>query len=68
MAEAKKKKLTPIHEILPPEMLEKVLKLLNYKDINQARLICRRWREIIFKGNLVNKASGKVQIHDINYE
>ena len=68
MAEAKRMRLSPIHEILPLEMVEKVLKLLNYKDINQARLICRKWREIIYNGNLVNKASGKVQIHNINYE
>ena len=53
-------KLTPIHEILPPEMLEKVLKLISFNEINQARLICRKWREIIDKGNLVKKASGNI--------
>ena len=60
MAEAKRIKLSPIHDILPPEMVEKVLKLLNYKEVNQARLICRKWKEIIDNGNLVKKASGNV--------
>ena len=63
MAEAKRMRLSPIHEILPLEMVEKVLKLLNYKDIKQAKLICRKWKEIINNGNLVKKASGKYFIH-----
>lgn len=44
---------------LPPEMVEKILKFLNYKDICQAKLICRRWKEIIDNGNLVIKAASK---------
>ena len=48
-----------INIILPPEMLEKILKLLNFKDICQANLVCRRWNEIIVKGNVLKKASGK---------
>ena len=48
-----------IHEILPPEMVEKILKLLNFKDIYQAQLVCRRWKEIIDMGNLKKKAKGK---------
>ena len=46
--------------ILPPEMLEKIFKLLNFKDICQANLVCRRWNEIIAKGNLVKKVAGKM--------
>ena len=46
-------------DMLPPEMLEKILMFLNYKRICQAKLICKRFREIIVKGNLVKKASGK---------
>ena len=61
MAEAKRMKLSEINKILPPEITEKVLKFLNYKDINQARLICRKWRQIIDSGKLVKKASGKIQ-------
>ena len=47
-----------INIILPPEMLEKILKLLNFKDICQANLVCKRWNEIIVKGNVLKKASG----------
>ena len=45
--------------ILPPEMVEKIFKFLNYKDICQAKLICRKWKEIIENGDLVIKASSK---------
>ena len=48
-----------IHEILPPEMVDKILKLLNYKDLCQAKQVCRRWKEIIDMGNLKKKALGK---------
>ena len=48
-----------INIILPPEMLEKILKLLNFKDICQANLVCKRWNEIIVKGKVLKKASGK---------
>ena len=60
MTEAKRIRLSPIHDILPPEIVEKVLKILNFNDINQARLICRKWRDIIDNGNLVTKAKGKI--------
>ena len=59
MADAKKVRLSVIQDTLPPEMVEKILKLLHIKDLCQAQLICRRWKEIIDKGNLVKKASGK---------
>ena len=61
MAEERRMKLSAINDILPPEIIEKVLKLLNYKDTNQGRLICRKWRQIIDNGKLVKKASGKIQ-------
>ena len=48
-----------INIILPPEMLEKILKLLNFKDICRANLVCKRWNEIIVKGNLLKRALGK---------
>ena len=47
------------HEILPPEMVEKILKLLDCKDIYQSQLVCRRWKEFIDMGNLKKKATGK---------
>ena len=58
MVEAKKMRLSVIQDILPPEMVEKILKLLHIKDLCQAQLICRRWKEIIDKGNLIKKAAG----------
>ena len=45
---------------LPPEMLEKILKLLSNKEIYQTQLVCRRWNEIIVKGILVKRAKGKI--------
>ena len=48
-----------IHEILPPEIVEKILKLLNCKDIYQFQMVCKRWKEIIEKGNLKKIATGK---------
>ena len=56
------RKRMPDHQIniiLPPEMLEKILKLLNFKDICQANLVCWRWNEIIVKGKVLKKAAGK---------
>ena len=59
MTEVKRMRLSAIQDILPPEMVEKILKLLHMKDLCQAQVICRRWKEIIDKGNLIKKASGK---------
>ena len=60
VVEANEIDIALIHNMLPPEMLEKILELLIYKEIRQAKLICRRWKEIIDKGNLLKKASGKI--------
>ena len=57
--QTKKKKLSHVENTLPPEMLEKILKLLNFKDICQAQLVCKRGKEIIVEGNLVKRAEGK---------
>ena len=45
-------KLSVSFNYFPPELVEKILKLLSIKNICQARLICKQWREIIDKGNL----------------
>ena len=58
MAETNSKKMN-YSVFLPPEMVEKILVLLNYKEICQAKLVCKRWKGIIDKGNLLKKASGK---------
>ena len=55
-----KKRVSDVENILPPEMLEKILKLLNFEDICQAQLVCKRWKNIIIKGNLVKKIAGKM--------
>ena len=60
MAEAKKIKLSPSFNILPPEMIEKILKLVDCKTIFQAQLVCRRWKVTIDKGNLKKIASGEI--------
>ena len=49
-------------DILPPEMIEKVLKYLSYKHICQNLLVCKKWHKIIIKGNLLKKASCKFQM------
>ena len=60
MVETKQNKLCSINDVLPTEMIEKKLKLLNFKEKRQAQLICRRWKGIIDKGNLLMKAAGKI--------
>ena len=59
MEEANKANMSLILYMLPAEMLEKVLNFLNYKEICKAKLISRRWKEIIDKGNVLKKAAGK---------
>ena len=53
MEEANKTNMSLILYMLPPEMLEKVVNFLNFKEICQAKLISRRWKEIIDQGNLL---------------
>ena len=60
MERANKANMSLILNMLPPEMLEKILKLLKLKEICQAQLVCKRWKEIIVKGNLVKKVAGKM--------
>ena len=59
MGGANKTNTCLIHNMLPPEVVEKILKLLNLKDTCQANLVCKRWNEIIVKGKVLKKASGK---------
>ena len=55
---AEKKNMNILINILPQEMVEKILKLLKYKDLCQAQLICKRWNEII--GKIKTKVAGKI--------
>ena len=58
--QTKKRRVSDVENILPPEMLEKILKFLNFKDICRGNLVCRRWNVIIAKDNLVKKVTGKM--------
>ena len=57
--QTKKRRVSDVENILPPEMVEKILKLLKLKEICQAQLVCKRLNDIIVKGNLVKKVAGK---------
>ena len=58
MADAKKMKLSVSINNLPPEIVEKIIKLLDIKVICLARVICKQWKDIIDKGNLLKKVAG----------
>ena len=58
--QANKRRRSDVENILPPEMVEKILKLLNLKEICHAQLVCKRRKDIIVKGNLVKKVAGKM--------
>ena len=60
MEEPNKTNKSLILNMLPTEMLEKILKLLKLKEICQAQLVCKRWKDIIVKSNLVKKVAGKM--------
>ena len=62
MKEAKAKKMITGLNInsLPPELMEKILIPLTVKEIYNAQLICRKWKDIIDKCNLLKKASGNI--------
>ena len=46
MANAKRIKMC-VEEILPPEILEKILKYLDFPSLSKSKKICRRWKRII---------------------
>ena len=69
--QTKKRRVSDVEKILPPEMIEKMLKLLKLKEICQAQLVCKRWKDIIVKGNLVKKVAGKtstLSVHTLKLE
>ena len=68
VSQEKKRRLSDINYILPPELLEKILELLNYKDICQTQLVFKRWNEVIGKGSLLTKASGKMLVQNSNIQ
>ena len=60
MAKAKELKLQVVHEILPKEIFEKVLKNLGLESIILAKSTCRYWRKFIIEFDLVKAASSKL--------
>ena len=44
---------------LPPEMLMKILRCFNYRDLAKFRLVSRNWRDLIVKGRILSNRYGK---------
>ena len=49
-----------INELLPAEMLEKILEWLDIKSLLNARLTCKRWKLIIDNCNIMEEALSKI--------
>ena len=65
MAEAKRVKLSLVHDTLPTEIFEKVLKMLGYKSIKNALATCKRWKQIIDDFKIVEAVFSKLNLLDI---
>ena len=53
------KMLPPINQVLPTEMLKKILENLDYKSLLSAKKTCRLWKDIIVEFAFEKQASGK---------
>ena len=63
-----KSTLAPIHEIFPLEIIEMVLKNLDYESLSFARRTCRQWQKIIDNFKLLKTASCKyISINKFKY-
>jgi len=49
-----------INELLPAEMLEKILEWLDIRSLLNARLTCKRWKLIIDNCNIMEEALSKI--------
>ena len=49
-----------INELLPVEMLEKILEWLDIKSLVNARLTCKHWKLIIDNYNIMGEALSKI--------
>ena len=54
-----KSMLKPIHEIFPPEIIELILKNLDYESLRFARQACKQWQKTIDNFKLLKTASCK---------
>ena len=53
-----------IHEILPLEIFEIILKNLDYNFVKTARRTCKQWKEVIDGFKLVEAASCKIHFQN----
>ena len=50
-----------IIQILPTELMKKILENLDYKSLGFVKQTCKRWKEIIVGFKLQKRASSKIQ-------
>ena len=50
------------HQILPTEIIVMILKNLGYKSLGNARLSCKKWKNVIDDFGLMKPALGKFEI------
>ena len=62
MSPAKNLRISINVEALPPEVIEKILENLKLSEVNQAKLVCKRWKSIIECDSFFNKVSGKINL------
>ena len=60
---SKKIKMSVSCNSLPPEMVVRIFQHLNLTEMCRAQLVCKRWKEIIEKFNLVKEATGNTWIN-----
>ena len=59
MAEDKETSLLSVNEVLPTELLKKILENLGIKSLCFAKQTCKHWNEIVDEFELVEKALSK---------
>ena len=52
--------LPSINQVLPTEMLKKILENLDYKSLLFSKKTCRLWKDIVMEFGLEKLASGKI--------
>ena len=62
MAKTKVLKVKPIHDILPTEIFNMILKKLNYKSICLARVVCKQWKKVIGNFKIVDACMAKTYV------
>ena len=52
--------LPSINQVLPTEMLKKIMENLDFKSLLSAKKTCRLWKDIIVEFDFEKQASGKI--------